>query len=248
MSPWRLEWYRLVRTRRLVVLVGVFLLFGFMGPLSAYYFEEIMRRFGGELQIVAPPPTVADAIGQFTANGTQLGMLVVLIVAAGSLNLHQRPELAFFLRTRVPNATRLLLPRFVVVLLAAGVAFTAGTLAAWYETVLLIGTPSVSGMLAGIALGWIYLAFAIAVVAVAASVASSTVTAVALSAGVLLLLPLLAIVEVIGTWLPSRLIGALPALAAGQDAGEYLAAAIVTLVATGVAFAVAVRRTAAREI
>lgn len=248
MSPWRLEWYRLVRTRRLIVLLGVFLFFGFTGPLSTYYLDEIIARFGGDIRIEAPAPTVAAAISQYTANGSQLGMLVVLIVAAGALNLHQRPELAFFLRTRVPEVGRLLLPRFTVAFAASAGAFTAGAVAAWYETAVLIEAPSVGGMLAGIALAWIYLAFAVAVVAVAVAVAPSTVSAVALAAAVLLALPLLGVVEAVGAWLPSRLIGALPALAAGENAGEYLPAAAVTIAAAAVTFFVAVKRTAAREI
>ncbi len=34
MSLWRLEWLRLIRTRRFLVLAGVFVFFGIVGPVS----------------------------------------------------------------------------------------------------------------------------------------------------------------------------------------------------------------------
>ena len=45
MSLWRLEWLRLVRSRRLVALAGVYVFFGFVGPLTARYLGEIVERF-----------------------------------------------------------------------------------------------------------------------------------------------------------------------------------------------------------
>lgn len=248
MSPWRLEWYRLLRTRRLGVLVGVFVFFGFLGPLSAYYIDEIVNRFGGGVQIESPPPTVEAAIAQYTASVSQLGLLVVLIAAAGALNVHQQSGLAFFLRTRVPDGRRLLLPRFVVPSAAAAGAFTVGALAAWYETAVLIGTPSMGGMLAGIVLTSIYFVFAVATVALAASVAPSTITAVALATGVLLALPVLGVVDAVADWLPSRLLGALPVLAAGAGIRGFLPAALVALLLAAAGLLVAMNRTVAREI
>ena len=48
MTLLRLEWLRLVRTRRLLALTGVYLFFGIAGPLTARYLGEIVERFGGD--------------------------------------------------------------------------------------------------------------------------------------------------------------------------------------------------------
>ena len=46
MTLWRLEWARLVRTRRLVALLAVYLFFGALGPLTVRYLQQIVNRFG----------------------------------------------------------------------------------------------------------------------------------------------------------------------------------------------------------
>ena len=51
MNLWRLEWLRLVRTKRWIALVGIYVFFGLLGPLSARYMGEIVERFGGGVQV-----------------------------------------------------------------------------------------------------------------------------------------------------------------------------------------------------
>jgi ABC-2 type transport system permease protein len=248
MTLWRLEILRLVRTRRLLALVGVYLFFGLTGPLLARYMDRILANVGGDVQITVPPPTPAAGIAQFSSNAQQIGLLVVLVVAAGALAFDAKPEIATFFRTRVTSVRRLLVPRYTVATAAAGGAFVIGVLAAWYQTVVLIGAPPVAGILAGAVYGVLYLAFAVAVVALATAIARTTLTAVALSIGVLLALPLLGLFPSVGAWLPSHLVGALDALAAGGDSGDYLRAAAVSVAGTAGLLALTTRRLQRREI
>jgi ABC-2 type transport system permease protein len=247
-NPWRLEWYRLLRTRRLLALLGVYVFFGFAGPLLTAYMDRLVAAAGGGLTIITPDPTPGMAIEQYVANASQIGLLVAIVVAAGALSVDVRPEIGVFFRTRVPSALHLLTPRYVVATAAVVVAFVLGVLAAWYETVVLIGAPDATGMVVGALLGALYLAFAVAVVALAGSLAPSVVTTVAISIGVLLALPIVAIVEVLAPYVPSALVGALPDLAGGGAAGDYLRAALTTVVATAAILALAVARTGRREL
>ena len=248
MNAWRLEWYRLVRTRRLLALVGVFAFFGFTGPLIAAYLDELIAAGGGGVVISVPDPTPAMAIEQFSTNAFQIGLLVAIVIAAGALSIDARPEIGTFFRTRVTSTRRLLAPRYVVATLAAMAAFAVGVAAAWYETIVLIGAPDAGGVLLGAFLGCTYLAFALAVVAVAASVTRNVLTTVAVTVVILLLLPVVAVVEVVAPFLPSMLVGALPDLAAGGDGGAYVRSALATLVVTAGTLALAADRTARREV
>jgi ABC-2 type transport system permease protein len=249
MSLWRLEVLRLVRTRRLLALAGVYLFFGLTGPLLARYMDRLLANVGGDVQITVPPPTPAAGIAQFSSNAQQIGLLVVLVVAAGALAFDARPEIGAFFRTRVGSVGRLLVPRFTVTAVAAGGAFVLGTLAAWYQTTVLIGAPPAGGILAGMLYGVLYLAFAVAVMAMATAVTKTTLTAVALSVGVLLALPLLGLLPAVAEWLPSHLLGALDALAAqAASASDYLRAAGVALAATAALLAGATRLLDRREI
>lgn len=252
MSLWRLEWIRLIRTRRWIALVGVFLFFGLLGPLTARYLADIVGLAGGELEgatIEFPPPVPSDGMAQYVSNAMQIGTLVAVVVAAGSLAFDAIPEMGVFLRTRVRNVATILTPRVVVTTGAVAASFVIGALAAWYETWALIGAPDAVAVVAGIGYGALFLVFVVALVAAVAGRASSVIGTVMVSIVILLVMPILGIVDAIGRWLPTHLGGALGAIPAGSaEAGEYLGAAAVTVVATACLLWLAVRLAERREL
>ncbi len=251
MNLWRLEWLRLVRTRRWVALVAVYVFFGFLGPFTARYLGEILDRVGGDLEgatIILPEPEPIDGLAQFSANAAQIGLLVAIVVAAGALTLDARSEMAVFLRTRATDVRQLLWPRFAVSAAAVAGAFVLGSAIAWYETAVLLGALPMGAVIAGIAYGVVYLVFVVAVVAAAAGRTASVLGTVLTSVVVLLLLPIIGIVDAVGDWLPSHLVGALTAIPDGSGAGGYLRATAVACAGSLGAWLLAVRWTAAREL
>jgi ABC-2 type transport system permease protein len=248
MNLWRLEWLRLVRTRSWIALAAVFLFFGLLGPISARYMEQILQRFAGDISVTLPPPTPASGLEQYLGNVMQIGLLVVLAVAAGALAFDQPVERAAFYRSRVRRVWTLLAPRYVVVTLAAVGAFVVGTLGAWYETVVLLGELPVGAMLLGTLLTSLYLAFAVAATAAAASVARAPLVIVPVAAGLLIVVPLLGLVGALRDWLPSVLLGSLVGLTVGVPPVEYLRPALVTLAATVVLLGFATSRLERREL
>lgn len=232
MTLWRLEVVRLVRTHRWLVLVGVYATFGALGPLTAAYLPEIVAQFGGGVTIDAPAPTAVDGIAQFTSNANQLGLLAVVVIGAGALAVDARPEVAAFLRTRVPQARILLWPRYVVMAAAAVVSLTVGTVVAWIATAALLGAPPAGAMLAGTAFGALYLAFVVAVLAAAGATTASRGAAVLTTIAVLLFLPAFGLVEAVRPWLPSTLLGSITAMVGGVGAGEFVRASVVTALMT----------------
>ena len=248
MSLWRLEWLRLVRTHRLTGLLAVFLLFGFTGPLTARYLEDLLRRFGGGVEVRLPDPVPADGMAAYVDNGQQLGLLVVVLVAAAALAFDAQRESAAFLRTRVRSMWQLVLPKVAVNALAAAGAFAIGALAAWYETAVLLGGLPAAATLAGIAYVAAYLAFAVSLTALAAALLRGVVGTALAALAALLLLGLVGSLGVLADWLPSHLVGSLHVLARGGDPGEFLRAALITVVLGAVAVAAATWRLARRDV
>lgn len=232
MNLWRLEWIRMVRTKRWVAIFGVFVFFGIIGPLSARYIGELVERFGGGVQIILPEPTPADGIEQYSANIQQLGILVLVMIAAGALTIESRYEMAVFLRTRVMSSARLLIPRYVVVTAAGILAYVVGGLLAWYETAVLIGAPDAGAMAAGMLCGSVYLLFTVSIVAFFGSTLNNVLPTVILSLVVLLVLPIIGLIPSLTDWLPSHLIGALDGLVRGAAFGDFLKSLFVTLAGT----------------
>ncbi|HEX9645731.1 MAG TPA: hypothetical protein VGC11_17195 [Acidimicrobiia bacterium] len=252
MSLWRLEWLRLVRTRRWIGLVGVYVFFGFVGPLTARYLGEIVDFAGGELEgatIEFPPPVPADGLIQYVSNAMQIGTLVAAVIAAAALTIDAVPEIGVFFRTRVTPVSRILRPRLVVTAVVVVAAFVLGALVAWYETWALIGAPSAGGVLSGIGYGALFLGFVVTLVGAIAGRSRSVAGTVMVAIVILLLMPALGIIDAIGRWLPTRLAGALAALPAGDAAAvDYLGAAAITVAAGVLLVWLGARWTERREV
>jgi ABC-2 type transport system permease protein len=248
MSLWRLEWLRLLRTRRLAALAGSYTFFGILGPLTARYMGDLINRFSGQVTVIIPAPVPADGIAQFSANAQQIGLLVAVVVASGALSIDALPEMSAFLRTRVRSEWRLLLPRALVAFGAAAASFLVGTGLAWYETRVLLGSVPAGPLLAGVAYGVAYLGFVVSLVCAASGISRSVLGTVSLSLVTLLAMPLLGLVGPLGRWLPSHLVGALDGLVRRGGISDYLGSLLVTLAATACLFALGVRRQAVREL
>lgn len=252
MSLWKLEWLRLVRTKRWIALLAVYVLFGLIGPVTARYLADIVTFAGGDLQgatIEFPPPVPADGMLQYASNAVQIGTLVSVVVAAGALAFDAIKEMGIFLRTRVLSVGRILAPRVVVTYLAVSGAFGLGGLVAWYETWALIGPVDAGPVLIGILYGAAFLAFVVSLVAAVAGRASTVLGTVMFSIVVLLVMPVVGIVDAVGRWLPTRLSGALGSLAAGTSAPpDYLGALAVTAAASALLLWLAVQLSQRREL
>jgi ABC-2 type transport system permease protein len=249
MGPWRLELVRAWRTGRLVVLLAAFVIVGLGDPVLTYYLPELVR--GGPrdgVHVVLPRQTALDGITGVAGSLAELGTLVVAIVAAASLVFDGRPALAAFYRTRLRRPVRLVLPRYLVITGVTVTALVAGTLAAWYETTVLLGAVPAADLAGGFALETLWFCFVTSLVLGFASVVRSAGAAVGSAIALLLALALLGSVSVISSWLPTRLAASLPDLISPNAAGDIWRAVIVAAAAAVVLVAVAVRRLGWREL
>jgi ABC-2 type transport system permease protein len=248
MTPWRLEWLRLIRTPRGISLAAVYLLFGLLGPVTARYMADIVAHVQSGVTIIVPPPTPKDGITQYVSQVSQTGLVVVVVVAAGALAFDSRRGISTFLRTRATDLWGLVLPRYCTTAVAAVAAYTLGTLGAWYETALLIGPLPVPALVGGLVCQAVFLAFAVAVVALAASLARTTLGTIGIALGVLLVLPVAGAVGALHDWLPTTLVDAPVDLLTSTHLSDHLPTLAVTVVATPALLYAAVARLRRREV
>lgn len=248
MTAWRLEWLRLIRTRRWLVLAGPFVFFGMAGPISIHYLPQLLASEFGEATFKLPKPVPAQGMAEYAEQISGIGLIIVVAAAAGALCIDATPTLATFYRTRVASIRSLLVPRFLVVALAAVVSFAAGTLAAWYETTVLLGRVSAADIAVATAVGSLYLLFVVAVVAFASSVVRSTLATVGVSLSLLFLLPIIGIYPPAGRLLPSALAGAYGAIVLGGETATYWRSALITAALIPLLLLVAIRRYDHREV
>ena len=167
-------------------------------------------------------------------------------VAAATLSFDAHPVLAAFYRTRLRSSVLLTLPRYVTVTAATALALALGTLCAWYETRVLLGTVSITRLLGGLALETLWFCFVTSIVALFASLSRSVSAAVGGAITSLLALGLLSSVPALSTWLPTRLSGSVADLIRHSTNGEWHAVIIAGL-ATVAALWYAANRLGDRE-
>ena len=246
MNLWKLERLRLIRTHRIWLLLGIFVFFGALGPLTARYLAEIVDRLGAGADVPIPPASPELAMSQFAGNAIQIGLLAVVFVAAAALAFDAKREMAVFLRTRAP-VEKLLAPRYVISVAASVLSLIAGTAVAYAGSAFLIAAPDGAGTVAGTLLVALYLIFVIAVTGMFASIVRGVPATALLSIGSLIVLGLGSLIPAVGRWLPSELVGGFDALIAGGPF-IYWPSIATTVVLTTVAVGVSVVRMRNREV
>jgi ABC-2 type transport system permease protein len=226
---------------------GVYLFFGLLGPVTAKYLQDIVNRVQSGVQVIVAHPTAKEGIANYISQAGQTGLVIVVVIAASAVTFDARRGLCTFLRTRASSMWQLIAPRFAASA-AAAAAYTLGTLAAWYETALLLGQPPAGAMLAGLLCGSAYLVFAVSAATAAASVARGTLAAVGVTLGVLLGLPLLGLAGPLHPWLPSTLLTAPITLLTHASLSDYLPALATAAAGSALLLAVATSRLARREV
>lgn len=75
------------RTKRLLIVLIVFVIFGVLSPLIAKLTPEILQgSLGKEIQITIPEPTSVDSWVQFYKNITQMGIYILAILFSNSVS------------------------------------------------------------------------------------------------------------------------------------------------------------------
>lgn len=248
MTLWRLEWVRLTRTGRILILLAVFFAVGLLGPLSVRYLPEILEAAGGDPATAStlPPVTAEFAMAAFLSNAVQLGLLAVAFVGAAALAVDAKPEIAAFFRSRA-SIPQILAPRFVATAVASVIAFVFGVVTAFVATGVLIEWPPVADTVVGSLLVVVYLVFVVALLALFGSLVRRVPATALLTIGVLILLTIVGAYRPIEEYLPSHLIGGFQSIIAGGDF-VYWPAVIVTILLTAAVLWVATMRLENREI
>ena len=247
MTLWRLESLRLWRTKRWLILVGVYGFFGLIGPLTARYLPEIIDRLGGADAITGLPElTAEDGMTQYLGNAQQLGLLAVVFVAAAALAFDANKEMSIFLRTRASVAS-IMSPRYVVTAGAAAVSFLIGAAIAYLGTGLLLEWLDLGAVLIGSALQILYLVLAVVLTGLVSSFVRNVPGVALLALGILIVVGLLGLIPAISDWLPSELLGGLDILIRGGDF-ELWPAIVVTVALTAVMVWITLVRLEHREV
>ena len=181
------------QTRKIIVVLAVFLLFGLTSPLMARFVTEILMSVPGAEQFagLVPEPKAADAVGQFIENITQFGFILALLMTMGLIaGEKERGTAAMVLSKPVPRWAFVLTKFDALALVFLPALLLAGLGAGYYTNLLFEPGLALAPFLLGNVLLWLWLMAIVAVVLLGSALGRTTL----ISAGLGLLFSIVLLV------------------------------------------------------
>jgi ABC-2 type transport system permease protein len=188
----RKEWMQQGRTKRLLVVIAMFALFGLMSPLLARFTPEILGSLEGAEQFadLIPDPTAADAMTQYIKNVTQFGFLLAVLLGMGAVAGEKERGTAAMILSKPMSRWAFVVSKYVA---QAGVyllGFVVAGMGAGYYTFVLFGAVDVGGfaVINLLLLLWLLVFAAVALLGSALGQTTGAAAGIGLGGSVLLLL------------------------------------------------------------
>ena len=74
-----------LRTYKLLIVGGIFIVFGITTPLMLKFLPEILKIAGEQMVLDIPPPTAAQSLAEYAGTIGQVGVLVAVLIAMGCI-------------------------------------------------------------------------------------------------------------------------------------------------------------------
>lgn len=204
------------RTRRLPVIAVLFLVFGMISPLTAKYLPDILKAaLGEQLSVPMPTPDATAALGQLQKNLGQMGTLVAIALAMGSVAGELDRGTAALVLAQPVSRHAFLVAKLVAMGVVLGISTLLAVLVAWAYTAILFEALPIGGWLAMAALTWLALAAWGSLTFLASAATGSTTASAGLGFVAWIAVSLVAIVPALDRVLPTGLTVPAIAIAAG---------------------------------
>ncbi|NQX47421.1 ABC transporter permease subunit [Paenibacillus tritici] len=199
----------LIVSKKMLILLGVFVFFALSGPLSAKFEPELMKAYSSKLGpgsiINVPAPVYTDAYKDTFNNLKQAGIIVVILLVCSTIVDEKRNGTAAFLLTKGLSRSSFLLSKIASRVLIFTLACGAASFVCILYTFIIFGEFSIPNLYLAFLLYWIYGVFIICV-SILVSVLARTFTQ-AFFAGFVayFVISLLNMVPYLNRYLPGRL-------------------------------------------
>ncbi len=218
------------RTRRLPLVLLLFVVIGIISPLTGRYLKEILdAALGDQLPIPLPEPNAAAGIAQLVKNMGQLGAMAGIALAMGAVASEIDRGTAALVLAQPVGRGAFLAAKAAAVGLSLALAVGVTTAIAAVYTAILFAPLEVLDWVAFGLLQWLALAAWAALALLASSAVSSVTAAAGASFAAWIGVSLLAVVPTLDRVLPTSLAGISMAVAEGIRTGDgvmYLGSAV----------------------
>jgi len=204
------EAFEFVSTWRVWVLGGFLMFFAIASPILAKMTPEILASVGAGqpgVVITIPDPTWRDSYLQWIKNLSQMGTMIVIVIAAGSVASELASGTAQLVLSKPVSRPGFVLAKYVALAGFVVIATAVATALVQAETFVVFGSAPAAELWKASA-AWLGSALLLSAVALLASTVLPTLAAVGVSVVVFLLLPVLSMWPDAARYSPAGLLGA----------------------------------------
>lgn len=126
------------RSRKLVVMLFVFVFFGILSPVTAMFMPDIIGSISESqnIKIIVPEPTWLDAVAQYLKNITQMGSFILIIVYMGIVAKEKENGIMVFLFVKPLSRKAYMLSKFAAATTSAFISMSAAFIFSAFYTAL----------------------------------------------------------------------------------------------------------------
>jgi ABC-2 type transport system permease protein len=196
------------RSKRILVVVGVFALFGMVSPLIAKFTPEILKSVEGAEQFadLIPEPTVVDAITQYIKNLTQFGFILAILLGMGSVVGEKEKGIAGLILSKPLPRWAYISGKLAAQIIVYCLAFIISTIGAYYYTVVIFEKIRLSNFLMINSLMLLWLLTFVGVTLLGSVLGKSTGASAGIGLGLSVLLLLASYLPRVGMLAPGGLV------------------------------------------
>ena len=195
------------RTYRWLIVGGIFLLFGITTPLMLKYLPEILKFAGDQLTIIdIPTPTAVQSLSEYTGTIGQIGVLVAVLVAMGSIANELRHGTALITLSKPVSRLAFVTAKLIAVSLTFIGSMVLASVFCYAYTVWLIESSDVMSFVGQNLLLGLFLIFCLAVTLLFSSLFKSSLAAGGISLAIIVAQAGLTALPRFGDYMPGSLL------------------------------------------
>jgi ABC-2 type transport system permease protein len=195
------------RTYRWLIVGGIFLLFGITTPLMLKYLPEILKFAGDQLTIIdMPAPTAVQSLSEYTGTIGQIGVLVAVLVAMGSIANELRHGTALMTLSKPVSRLAFVTAKLMAVSLTFLGSMIVASIFCYAYTVWLIESADVMAFVGQNALLGLFLIFCLAVTLLFSSLFKNSLAAGGISLAIIVAQAGLTVLPGFRNYLPGSLL------------------------------------------
>ncbi|MEG0277515.1 MAG: ABC transporter permease subunit [Coprobacillus sp.] len=195
-----------IRSYKAFILIIVFLILGFMSPITAKLTPEIMKNFmPAGMSIEVATPTVIDSWMQFFKNVPQIGMIVIVIVLSSMISGEINKGTLINVLTKGLSRKNVILAKFTCATLTWTICYYVAFLVVYLYNFLFWTDTSVSHFFFSVSCVWVFGIFLISTLMLGGVLFKSSYGSLLLTVGFMIIMMFINMLQTIAQYNPLQL-------------------------------------------